>query len=105
MLPREPRRTVSVVEAPTLYDWPVLAHGLQKYGHFVFLRIDPRASVALLDIYLLGEGPAEPISANTPIAPAPQVADDHPPALPFSGGSILRPAPASQPLLRLVRTF
>lgn len=38
-----------VIEAPTWHDWPVLAHGLQRYGHFVLFRFDPLASVASLD--------------------------------------------------------
>lgn len=112
-----------VVEAPTFHDWPVLAHtlahGEHRYGQFVFFRLDPLASVAVLDdakasraaallpqdwflgiviqngtlgirnakgrallnfnVYLLGEGPADPVSAAIPISPAPQLANNHPP--------------------------
>ncbi|EJD39070.1 hypothetical protein AURDEDRAFT_128511 [Auricularia subglabra TFB-10046 SS5] len=45
----QPRRQMPVVNAPTWFDWPVLAHGLQRYGHFVLFRFDLLASVAVLD--------------------------------------------------------
>lgn len=40
---------VSVLESPVYHDWPIPPLGPERYVHLVWLRLDPLASVSLLD--------------------------------------------------------